>query len=255
MATINPRTLFQTFLNTPKPNAITTGANKSGSVAAQGVGMWQINARATFNGNANSVPVVTHLVKSHTLNSLVFPGFDDSVIWFDYATGAAIGVSTYASNQPQTSVAGITYYDWIIDSTKATALPNSNLTVNYTTNATVWTGTPATVSHRRAAAFAPTGAYDPYTVGAAFNPTSGVSMRLSASVATVAVNNILRLRYSLNTLLNGTSQGVTNYDFYFNVNTGFASADFPTRVLVRNTQTGVFTRQRTEMRWTRVSGF
>lgn len=256
MAIINPRSLFQTFLNAPKPRAIVYGAGVSGGTAAQGVGIWNINPSTTYNGNTNSVPVVIHNVKSSSVAALVYPEFDDTVLWFDATTAAIIGFSTYGSNKTNTTSLNIGIYDWYLDATKTLALPTS-ADVTYTSVATVWTSSNVTLSHKRGVRFTGWEDYDPYAVGASFSLTTGYTVRASASLATVGIANTLQLRYTITLLLNGTpvvsADNPKIYDFFFNT-TGFAYADFPERVLVKQNN-GTYVKTPIRMRWTKVSGF
>jgi hypothetical protein len=244
MATINPRTLFQAFLNAPKPTALVNGASRPGSPSAIGRGIWQINPKATFNGNALCVPVVLHDVISNNVNALIYPGYYDSVLWFDYATAAVIGVKTYGSNRGSNAI------PWILENTKATGLPNTSLTVNYLTTATVWQqANPVATTFKLAVASPVSGLSDPYRVGSTGTLPTGSSVTIRSSIGTVGVNNVLRLRYNLTgTGVAGTLSG--NFDFYFNVTTGFIYADFPERIVNSS-----FVEVPTIMRWTAVSGF
>jgi hypothetical protein len=253
MATINPRTLFQTFLNAPRPTATVAGANRPGLPAAIGRGIWQINAKATFNGNANSVPVVLHNVISNTTSALIYPGYFDTVLWFDYATTAVIGACTYGSNWNNQT--GANNSPWILENTKATGLPNSSLTVNYLTSPTipVWTSTPVNATFKAPLPFALTGQQDPYRVGAAATLPTGRTVRITSNINTVSINNVLRLRYNIESRNGSTVLSSDNFDFYFNVTTGFIYADFPEEI-VRNNN-GILGKVATTVRWTPTSGF
>jgi hypothetical protein len=244
MATINPRTLFRTFLAAPKPTALVNGASRPGQPSAIGRGIWQINSVNTFNANINSVPLVLHNIISNSVTRLVYPEYSDTVVWFDRDTAAFIGLKTYGSNR------GSTATPWILEMTKATQLPNSSLTVNYLTSATVWQqANPVTTTFRLAVASPVSGMSDPYRVGSSVSLPGGNSLSVRSSIATVGINNVLRLRYNLAGV--GSLSAVSgNFDFYFNVTTGFIYADF-----LETITNSSFNSVDTIVRWTAVSGF
>jgi hypothetical protein len=254
MATINPRTLFQTFLNTPKPTVIVTGASRPGRPSAVGAGIWQINPKATFNGNTNCVPVLIHNLSSNSVNALIYPGYFDTVLWFDYATTAVIGVNTYGSNWSGTL--GSNASPWILENTKATALPNSLITVDYLTSPVtpVWSSALTTATFKAPVTFALTGHQDPYNVGAPLTLPVGRSIKVQSNLNTVGIANVLRLRYVISATTSGVTQ-TRNFDFYFNVTTRFIYADFPEEIVTRAPNNGPFSKVGTTMRWTAVSGF
>lgn len=255
---------MQSLLNTSKPRAIVRGGNTTSrndtsratvNTSVQGVGIWNINARATFNGNANSVPILLHNVKSSSVSALVYPETTDTVLWFDYTTCALIGVSTYGWNRNIATAANIGQHDWFLDTTKTLALPTS-VDVNPSQQQTPWTGSTVTLTHKRGVRFTGWDDYDPYLVGAGFSPTNGVNARATASIRTVSGggNGLVGLRYTLSTFQNSTLLGSQIYDFFFD-NAGFGWGIFPDNVLVRNSTTGVFSRQPVDIKWSAVSGF
>jgi hypothetical protein len=254
MATINPRTLFQAFLNAPKPSVLVTGASRPGQPSAVGAGIWQINPKATFNGNALCVPILLHNVMSSNVNALIYPGYFDTVLWFDYATAAVIGVNTYGSNW--SNQIGSNNSPWFLENTKATQLPNSPVTVNYLTSPLqpAWVSSQVTTTFRATVPFTLTGQQDPYTVGAPLTLPAGRSVKVVSSLNTVGINNVVRLRYNISAFTNTTATLSENFDFYFNVSTGFIYADFPEQIINRNTN-ATFSKVSTTMRWTAVSGF
>ena len=247
MPVINPRTIMQTFLNTPRTNARVTGAG----TGVQGTGMWNIGAKTTFNANANSTPLTHHNVVSSTASLLAFPHYTSSVIWFDYTTAAILATSTYSTNNSRAASAGMNPSDWFLDMTKAMALPTS-VNVTYATTATPWSSTAVTLTHRRSVRATLWQDHDYTQVGSSFSPSNQVTIRAQSSVGTVGINNVVRFRYSLNVLQGSTSLGINNYDFFFNAGV-FGSAEYPTEVLTRSGNT--VSRTLGRIRWTKVSGF
>jgi hypothetical protein len=251
MPAINPRALFQQFLASPKPRAIVTGSSRYyDPVQAQGAGYWVINPSSTFNGNANSVPILMHNIKSAS-SLKKYPQLDNTVLWFDYPTCAIVGVSTYGSNNSY-PLAGsnLAYNDWYIESTKALSMPTT-ASVSFDTPATIYTSGNVNLTFKRAVRFTGWEDFNPDQVGATFTPTGGVTARAQLKISTV--RDAVVLSYAITALVNGAIVGTSSFDFYFN-NNGFAFADFPERLLTDNGD-GTYSKTDLIMRWTAVSGF